>query len=367
MTARTGRGQPLIALAGLIVLWVAARAWGPVGQAIDAPLPLPPTVAGRVEQVQPVIAPIPARSREFVAPVEAVSPTAAPTILPVALPPAPPAIARPALVPLQTVFDAPSLPTSPTPPPPQRRDIAPPAPVPFGAVPPEVRARRRWSADAWMLLRDKAEPGAALVGSGTYGASQAGAVLRYRLFPESGFDPRAYLRVTTTVGGEDEKEVAAGIAVRPLRALPVDLMVEGRLLRFNGDRRLRPSETRVRPAAMAVFGPPVLPLPLDVRAEAYAQIGYVGGEGASAFADGQLRVVRDVPFDLADTISLEAGLGGWGGAQKGVERVDVGPTVAARFPLGKSVFGRASIDWRHRMVGDAEPGSGPVLTLSAGF
>ena len=36
-------------------------------------------------------------------------------------------------------------------------------------------------------------------------------------------------------------------------------------------------------------------------------------------------------------------------------------------PLGKGLFGRAAVDWRFRVAGDADPGSGPALTLSAGF
>lgn len=239
--------------------------------------------------------------------------------------------------------------------------------VPFGAVPAEVRARRRWSSDSWVLWRDKGRPGAALVGGGTYGASQAGAVVRYRFAPGSRFDPRAYLRATSTLSPEYEVEGAAGIAVRPLARVPLDIMVEGRVLHFFGDVRLRPSETRVRPAVMAVAGPPALELPGQVRAEAYAQVGYVGGEGRSTFADGQLRVIRNFPDLSPGPMRFEGGLGTWGGAQKGVHRVDLGPTAAMTFPVGKTVFGRVSLDWRQRVSGSAEPGSGPVFTVSAGF
>ncbi|HEX2793521.1 MAG TPA: hypothetical protein VHN58_03740 [Croceicoccus sp.] len=372
MTVRKRRrGQPLAALVGVMVMWVAARAWGPVDRVLDVPLPLPPTVAGRVEaasqpvpwaQDKPLAAlapsPVPAPVASFAAP--ATLPLLARAEQPRAGPAAP-------FFPTRHTAPPPALPAELPAPAPPRSAPPPPAAIPFGAVPPEARAGRRWSADAWVLWRDKGKPGAALVGAGTYGASQAGTVLRYRILPGSRFDPRAYLRVTTTLTGNREIEGAAGIAVRPVAALPVDLMVEGRALRFFGDDRLRPSETRLRPAAMAVIGPPPLPLPLAARAEAYAQVGYVGGEGSSAFADGQLRIVRDFDALGSDRVRLEAGLGAWGGAQKGVSRVDMGPTAALRFPIGDRVFGRAGIDWRHRAYGDAEPGSGPVITLSAGF
>lgn len=55
---------------------------------------------------------------------------------------------------------------------------------------------KRWSGDGWLLLR---RGGSARVATGaapaTYGASQAGAVIRYRLDPGSRHRPEAYLRV----------------------------------------------------------------------------------------------------------------------------------------------------------------------------
>lgn len=361
----------MLALVGVMALWVAARAWGPVDRVLDVPLPLPPTVKGRVEPERPPIPHLATRPAATVPESPPAMPVAKPFVAAVALPPS---LARP-VGPTPAALSStprnypPGVVTPELPPesPPRRADPPPPAAIPFGAVPPEARAGRRWSADGWMLWRGKGEAGAALVGGGTYGASQAGAVLRYRIAPASRFDPRAYLRVTTTLTGNREVESAAGLAVRPIAALPVDVMVEGRALRFFGDEKLRPSETRLRPAALAVIGPPALALPVGARAEAYAQLGYVGGEGASAFADGQLRMVRDFDPLGSDRVRLEAGLGAWGGAQKGVSRVDLGPTAALRFPIGQRVFGRAGVDWRQRVYGEAEPGSGPVVTLSAGF
>ncbi|WP_144097716.1 hypothetical protein [Croceicoccus sediminis] len=367
MSRTPRRGKPLIALAGIMVCWVAARAFGPVDALLETPLPLPPTVAGRVlpDPVAVQALPDPVRDTPQPAFVSDIPKAAEPRpeLAATRLPPPPPLL-RVADRPVQSV-SRPYPPPSRPQPAPQRAPAASPASVPFGAVPAEVRAARRWSADAWVLWREKASSGAALVGSGTYGASQAGAVLRYRLSPGSSFDPRAYLRVTTVLDGDPEHEAAAGLAVRPLRSLPVDLLVEGRVLRHEGDARLRPSETRVRPAAMAVIGPPPIPLPLNTRAEAYAQVGYVGGKGDTPFADGQLRIVTEGA--QLDRFRIEAGVGAWGGAQKGVERMDIGPTVAARFPLGGGLFARAGLDWRQRVAGRAEPDSGPVLTLSAGF
>jgi hypothetical protein len=63
---------------------------------------------------------------------------------------------------------------------------------------------------------------------------------------------------------------------------------------------------------------------------------------------------------------VSAGAGVWGGAQKGAARLDIGPTAAASFRLGES-RGRVAADYRFRVAGEAEPRSGPALTLSAGF
>jgi hypothetical protein len=45
-----------------------------------------------------------------------------------------------------------------------------------------------------------------------------------------------------------------------------------------------------------------------------------------------------------------------------VWRVDVGPSLSVKV---KGI--RIEADWRQRVGGNAAPGSGPVLTVSAGF
>ena len=56
---------------------------------------------------------------------------------------------------------------------------------------------RRWSMDGWLMLRRDGKASLAAGGlPASYGASQAGAVLRYRLAPGSANRPTAYLRVT---------------------------------------------------------------------------------------------------------------------------------------------------------------------------
>ena len=122
--------------------------------------------------------------------------------------------------------------------------------------------------------------------------------------------------------------------------------------------------TELRPALLAVTEFPPLGLPLGVRAEAYVQGGYVGGHFSTAFVDGQGRIERPV-LRLART-EVAAGAGAWGGAQKGASRLDIGPTAAMAFRLGEA-YGRMVVDYRFRVAGEAQPKSGPALTLSVGF
>lgn len=222
-----------------------------------------------------------------------------------------------------------------------------------------------WSADAWLLVRGGGNgfnaPGAGLPGVvvpvGFYGGSQAGAVLRYRLSLLSALQPAVYLRASSGLEYPRGEEVAAGLSVRPVHNVPVALMAEGRVTRTT-------SGTIVRPAAAVVTLLPPARLPLGLRGEAYVQAGYVGGRGATAFVDGQARVEK--PLLRSGRTELRAGGGVWGGAQRGANRLDLGPTATLSVPIGPA-GARVSADYRIRVAGRAAPGSGAVLTLSAGF
>jgi len=217
----------------------------------------------------------------------------------------------------------------------------------------------RWSADGWLMLRadgDNAAPGQVLSDRPSYGRSQAGAVVRFDLAPASALRPKAHLRGAAALSGVREREVAAGLSVRPLPGVPVRAVVEARASETGGD-------TLVRPAAYAVTELPPVALPGGLRGEAYLQGGYVGGDFATAFVDGQARVERPI---AVGTTELSAGAGAWGGAQKGSGRLDIGPTAAVRFQLGEA-HGRVAADYRFRVAGEAEPKSGPAVTVSAGF
>lgn len=233
-------------------------------------------------------------------------------------------------------------------------------------IPAEARTARlaptgngtRWSVDGWLLLR---RGGAGLAPGGlptpTYGASQAGAVVRYRLSPASAHRPALYLRATSALQAPRGEEAALGLAVRPLARLPVSLQAELRRTQFA-------SGAVTRPAIGLVTELDRFTLPAGLTGEVYAQAGYVGGSGATAYAEGQARIERRVV--TIGRGELRLGAGAWGGVQRGASRVDVGPGAVLDFPLGPGQ-GRIAADWRLRVAGNAAPASGPAITLSAGF
>jgi hypothetical protein len=209
-----------------------------------------------------------------------------------------------------------------------------------------------------MLLRSGGR-GAASAGpsAASYGASQVGAVLRYRLGPGDPHRLTSYLRVSAALNGSAEREAALGLSVRPIGGLPVFVAGEGRVSHVSG-------RTVVRPAVMAVSELPPIGLPHGARAEFYLQGGYVGGLGATPFIDGQLRLDREVAE--VGPLQVRAGGGAWGGAQRSAGRLDLGPAVTLQVARGLAAM-RVALDWRFRLMGDAAPASGPALTISAGF
>lgn len=190
-----------------------------------------------------------------------------------------------------------------------------------------------------------------------YGASQAGAVVRFDLAPGSTHRPAAYVRAVSALEARREHDVAAGLAVRPLARLPVTAQGELRLSR-------RGSQTLLRPVAFVSGGVEAAPLGAGITARGYAQAGYVGGSDATGFADGSL--IAEKPLWRDREALATAGAGAWGGAQWGAARLDLGPTVSLRFPLGEGTA-RLSADYRLRVAGNAAPAGSAAATLSAGF
>lgn len=370
--ASAPRGQPLLVLGLLLAGWVGLRValWQspllpPAGLPLlagvaDAPVPDAPSAARRAQR-WPVPAPDPR--------------------VPAPLPRAPNRPLAPHPFPVQGM----AVPMAPPPPPrllaghnalllaglsalPLAETLAAHVTSPRGALPQHalaaggspfprpMPAARRWSGDGWLLLRE--EGTAALApGQGAYGRSQAGAVFRYRLDPQDRRGKAAYLRTSAALAGAREVTLAAGISARPLPELPLVAAAELRAID-------RGAGVTLAPAGFAYSELPLFDLPHGLRGEAYLQAGYVGGDFASGFADGQARIDRAVT--RVGEAELRAGGGIWGGAQRGAARLDIGPSASLSTSLAETPV-RLSTDWRFRVAGDAVPASGPALTISAGF
>ncbi|MFC3173800.1 hypothetical protein ACFOD9_06005 [Novosphingobium bradum] len=386
------RGQPLLVLAVLLSGWIGARAlaWNllpdapeyavvaavpdaapaqpahlaepaphkqahganPVAQAPAAPALLPPAWQRDATPLAPVATPVPA-VRPLPEPVPLAPETLASGTLAGPVAPASAAtrrmmaagghqmlwLAAAAMLPMPADLAAPTV----------RR------PGPRGAGLP------RWSADGWVFLRRGGGDPITfprLSGGGNYGSSQMGAVLRYRIAPDSPHRPALYLRGAGALNGTREQEVALGASARLMPRLPVAAMAELRATRDGQGLSARPAVALVSELAPQT-------LPLGFTGEAYVQAGWVGGRAATAYVDGLVRAERGVM--TGHGLDLRAGAGAWGAKQRGAARLDVGPVASVRVSLGDTTSARLEADWRFRIAGRAHPGSGPALTLSAGF
>lgn len=221
----------------------------------------------------------------------------------------------------------------------------------------------RWSLDSYLYYRPGSGSLSTTQGRApVYGASQLAANLQYRFAPQSSHDPRGYLRAYHALVRAGETELAAGLSARPVGALPLRLAGEMRATRT-------PRGTDYRPAGYAVTELQPQRLPFRFSLEGYGAAGYVGGDAATYFAEGQTALTREVvSFRGLNDQPMRLSVGGaaWGGAQRDAKRVDVGPTMRLDLSVGE-VPARISVDWRERVAGDAVPDSGIAATVSTRF
>ena len=216
--------------------------------------------------------------------------------------------------------------------------------TPVATAPPVPPGLDRLQLSSWALLRGRST-GSTLASGGTLGGGQAGARLTYA------FDRRlaAQLRTASPVGGGRGVELALGARYRPLGSIPVWINAERRQSVGDYGR-----------SAFALFAEGGLyqqPLPWKFSLDAYFQGGIVGINRRDLFVDGAFTATRPVFRNYS------AGFGVWGGAQPGLYRVDAGPRLSMK--VRQNI--RVHADWRQRLAGKADPGSGPALTLAADF
>lgn len=247
-------------------------------------------------------------------------------------------------------------------PPPQQISQPPPAvtpvlvPYPYGPVPagvpvPPPAARQsgsRWSGSGWAILRSGGTRD--VIGS-RLGGAQAGIRIAYAL----GSARRVALaaRLTTPLEGRG-REAGVGVEWRPTR-LPVRLVAEQRIALDGGGGG---------PMLGIVGGLDPTPVIGRIRLEAYAQVGGIARDGVEGFVDGAARLAH--PLAQAGGVRVDVGVGGWGGAQRGTARLDIGPSLGIVVPVAARRL-RLTLDWRERVAGNARPGSGPALSIGTDF
>lgn len=210
---------------------------------------------------------------------------------------------------------------------------------------PPAPTARPWSGAAWLLLR-RDQTGSSLAPGGTLGGSQAGARLLYRIGGGLALSGRVYAPLRRPQGAE----VALGLDWRPVAAIPLNLLAERRQA-VAGEGRSAFSITASGGTSRTLAG--------GLRLDAYLQAGIVGLRSRDAFVDGAARI--GAPLG-----PVEIGAGAWGAAQPGAARLDAGPVISYRLPVGGARL-RLEAHWRLRVAGRAAPGSGPALTLAADF
>lgn len=226
------------------------------------------------------------------------------------------------------------------------------APLRPSSTPAATARFDRWALSSWALVRqpqastlESRSP--ALSPTGTLGGSQAGLRLTYNLNRSLALNLRAS-------GPADQKglagEAALGVSWQPRRSVPIRLLAERRHAVGEG-------AGRNAFALLAEGGLYARPLPWQLRLDGYAQAGVVGLKSRDLFADGGATVTRPLLGRFA------LGAGAWGGVQPGLSRVDIGPRLSLQLRPGI----RAHLDYRYRLFGNAEPGSGPALTLAGDF
>ncbi|MFL6830388.1 MAG: hypothetical protein ACJ8D5_07190 [Sphingomicrobium sp.] len=231
--------------------------------------------------------------------------------------------------------------------PPTRSSVVTAQSVPATFAPPSRLDRVQLS--AWALLRGRQGQvlgPTSLASAGQLGGSQAGARLVYNVTPRIA----ATLRTSSDVG-RTGGEAAAGIRVRPVLGLPIWLTAE---------RRQKIGRLGTGRNAFAVFaegGVYQRPMPWRFSLDAYLQGGVVGVRTRDLFVDGALTLTRPLFRNFS------GGAGVWGGAQPGIYRVDAGPRVTMNVRNNLKVH----LDYRQRVAGNAQPGSGPAVTLAGDF
>ena len=206
------------------------------------------------------------------------------------------------------------------------------------ALPEAAAPTSRWSETGWLLVRGGATTSTT---APQLGGAQAGLRLARALDDKGRL--AVSLRLVSALQAR-EREAIAAVEWHP-PAAPLRLLAE---------RRVGVAGMRGGWGLGAAGGVSERPLTFGTVLDGYLQAGVIERRGG--YADGAVSVEH--PLTRRGSTTLRLGVGAWGAAQRGAERIDVGPTATLR--LGRA---RATLAWRERVAGNARPGSGAALTI----
>lgn len=205
---------------------------------------------------------------------------------------------------------------------------------------------KRWQLGGYSLLREAGEAGPAA--SPVLGGGQVGGSLAWIANP-SARRPTALvarMNVAADSQGVRPESFQAAFGVRQTLLPGVSLSVE-RLVPIGRAAQVMKGDVTARLAAGGQWQ----------RLTAYGEAGVLGRGQIYAGGQAGWRVMSLGPATLS--------AGSWASIQTGppdLWRVDVGPSLSTTW------HGlRLQADWRERVAGNAQPGSGPAVTVSAGF
>lgn len=228
----------------------------------------------------------------------------------------------------------------------------------------DVRAlRRRLLLGFYALAREGAQ-GDAVAATPVLGSSQTGAQIGWTFDPLAKRRITAFARIATgsdAAGQVDPEttEAAVGLRVDPFPRLPVHAAIERRfaLGQFGRD------DWSARIAGGTTARRQVRGRPVDLSI--YGEGGVVGFEETDFYAAVEGRATT--PVLTLERFRLEAGAGAWAAGQQGFltfHRFDVGPLL--RLGFGNAPVA-AQLDYRVRVAGNAQPGSGIAFTIFGDF
>jgi hypothetical protein len=234
----------------------------------------------------------------------------------------------------------------------RRSDYAAPAARPLALANIGAPLSPRLSISTWTLWRPSVTPGGSVL-NGQLGGSQAGARVSFRFAQMShGRSAHVYWRVSTPLSQRAGQENAVGVSVKLGSKIPFE---------FGAERRFGPRNAWASLVSGGISGKSI---GNGLKLDGYAQAGLVGIKAPIAFADGEVVISRAVRAPLVGPVDF--GIGIWGGAQPSLSRVDVGPAMTVHPSIAGRRF-RLSAQWRARVAGNANPASGPAVTLGADF